>query len=192
MRRAALCALVAVALIGASSSASALTETELMTMLAGVTSSRARFVETRQSTMLKKPLVLSGRLIYRRPDRLEKHVQTPYQETIVIEGSRVLVMRQGSDSSRVVALPASGPAQALIESLRATLAGDLAALERHFTVGVAGTRGDWTLKLVPRDAALGAIVLSVGFAGSERRVQRIEVVEAGGDRTVTTISDDDR
>ena len=92
--------------------------------------------------MLKQPLVLSGRLVYRRPDRLEKHVQAPFVETITIEGSRVTVARSGSEGDRVITLPAGSTAQALIESLRATLAGDLPALERHFAVA-------WTARAAP-------------------------------------------
>ena len=62
------------------------TRAELMQVLSDVPSSRARFIETRHSALLKKPLVLSGRLVYRRPDRLEKHVQTPFEESIIDRG----------------------------------------------------------------------------------------------------------
>jgi len=185
-------ALCAIAVIGFPGFAHALTASDLMQALSDVPSSRARFIETRHSALLKMPLVLSGTLVYRRPDRLEKHVQAPFAESITIEGTRVSITREGADKGRVFTLPASGPAQALIESLRATLAGDLPALERHFAVAVAGGREDWTMSLTPRDSALGAAVLRVDFAGRENRVQRIEILEAGGDRSVTTISDDGR
>ena len=184
--------LAAIAALGFPGLAHALEAAELMQVLSDVPSSRARFIETRHSALLKKPLVLSGRLVYRRPDRLEKHVLTPYEESITIEGTRVSITRQGAEPGRIFTLPASGPAQALIESLRATLAGDLAALERHFAVAVSGTRGDWTISLTPRDPALGAVVLRVEFAGKGNRVGRIEVLEAGGDRSVTTVSDENR
>ena len=161
-----------------------------MHLLSEVQSSRAHFVETRHSSMLKKPLVVSGLLVYRRPDRLEKHVQAPFIESITIEGSRVTVARGGAHAERVIALPAGGTAHALIESLRATLAGDLGALERHFAVAVAGTRGAWSMSLTPREATLP--VVRVEFAGKDSRIQRIEVLESGGDRTVTTIDDEVR
>jgi outer membrane lipoprotein-sorting protein len=179
----------AIALLGVPGYAHALTPAELMQVLSDVPSSRAHFIETRHSAMLKKPLVLTGRLVYRRPDRLEKHVQAPFEESITIEGTRVSITRPGGDPTRVFTLPASGAAQALIESLRATLAGDLPALERHFAINVSGTRGDWTMSLTPRDAALGAVVLRVDFAGRDNRLQRIEVLETGGDRSVTTIDE---
>src|SRR4029453_10340205 len=66
-----------------------LTITELMQMLGSVESASAKFVETRHSALLKSPLVLQGTLAYRRPDRLEKHVLSPYDERITVEGSRL-------------------------------------------------------------------------------------------------------
>ncbi len=184
--------LVAIVVLGVPTFAHALTTIELMLHLSEVQASRSHFTETRHSALLKKPLVLTGRLVYRRPDRLEKHIQTPFEESITIDGSRISIARQGADAGRLFTLPASGPVQALVEGLRATLAGDLPSLERHFAVAVAGAREDWKLSLTPRDAALGAAVLRVEFSGSGNHVQRIEVLEAGGDRAVTTISDDRR
>jgi len=182
--------LLAAAWLVAAAGAQAFSPQELMQLLAEVPSARASFVETRESAMLKKPLTSSGRLVYRRPDRLEKHVLTPFVETITIEGSRVTIARAGAEADRVFTVPASGAAQALIESLRATLAGDLAALERHFAITVTGSRSGWTLQLTPRSATLP--IVRVDFAGREDRIQRIEVVETGGDRTVTTIGDEVR
>lgn len=184
------CVAIAFALAIASA-AHALTAAELMRTLAEVGASRATFVETRHSALLKDPLVTQGRLVYRRPDRLEKHVRSPFEQSVTIEGERVVVGGQGGAPARSIALP-PGPAQALIESLRATLAGDLPALERHFAVTVAGSPNAWTLTLAPRDPALGALVSRVDFAGHGARVQRIEVLEASGDRTVTEITAESR
>jgi outer membrane lipoprotein-sorting protein len=184
-------ALIAAVGLCAAGRAVAFSPAELMHLLADVQASRAHFIETRHSAMLKQPLTLSGRLVYRRPNRLEKHVQTPFVETITIEGSRVTVARGGgADTDRVITLPAGGTAQALIESLRATLAGDLPALERHFAVAVTGSRSAWSMSLTPRAATLP--VVRVDFSGKDSRIHRIEVLESGGDRTVTTISDEVR
>ena len=161
-----------------------------MKQLAGGGSSRVRFTETRHSALLKQPLVLTGTLAFERPDRLEKRVSTPFSEVVAIEGSRVSITRPG-EAGRTLVVPA-GPARALVESLRATLAGDLAALTRHFGVDVGGASDDWTMTLTPRDAALASTIVRVDFAGNGNRVRRIEVVEAGGDRTVTTIQDEVR
>ena len=62
-----------------------------MRAFAGVQSARARFTETKQLALLKAPLVLTGTLTYQRPDRLEKHVLTPYDERIAIAGTEISV-----------------------------------------------------------------------------------------------------
>jgi outer membrane lipoprotein-sorting protein len=178
--------ILAVAMLAASA-AHAVTISELMQRLAGVPASQARFTETRHSSLLKTPLVVTGRLVYRRPDRLEKHVQSPFAESTVIEGSRVS-MAKGGEAGRTMTVPA-GAAQALVESLRATMAGDLPALERHFTVHLQGSLEDWTLTLIPREAALADIVTRVEIAGANASLRRIEVLEASGDRSVTVIED---
>lgn len=172
------------AVIAAGAQAEPLAARELMRELANVPASEVRFTETRTSAMLKTPLVVSGRLVYRRPDRLEKHVERPYAETTVIERSRITVTRP--DASQTSTVPPGAP-QALVESLRATLAGDLPALERHFNVHVAGDSQAWTLTLVPRDAQLAATVLRVEIAGAASSLKRIDVLEASGDRTQTSL-----
>ena len=176
---------VAFMTLAASASAQALSALELMQRLATVPASQASFTETRHSSLLKTPLVVTGRLVYRRPDRLEKHVQSPFIESTVIDGSR-LSMTRGGDAGRTMNVPA-GPAQALVESLRATLAGDLAALERHFNVHLQGNLDAWTLTLIPREAALADVVTRVEIAGNDANLRRIEVLEASGDRSVTVI-----
>jgi hypothetical protein len=183
-RAAAACAL---AMLAFAAPARALEPDALMKRLATVPASEARFTETRTSSLLKTPLVVSGRLVYRRPDRLEKHVQRPFVESTMIEGAKV-TMSRGQGDTRTLTIPA-GAAQALVESLRATLAGDLSALQRYFTVHVDGTIAAWTMTLVPRETELSGYVLHVEIAGEDARLRRIEVHEASGDRTVTVLED---
>ncbi len=184
---------LALALLAASTPAVAVADAgvaEIMRMLSEVPAARSRFVETRTAAMLNAPLVLTGRLSYRRPSHLERQVLTPYEERTTIDGVDV-VIESGKGATRRMSVP-PGPLQALLESTRATLAGDLPALERHFTVEATGPREAWRLVLVPRDPALGALVTRIEFDGAKDRVLRIEVLEPGGDRTSTIVSDDSK
>ena len=74
--------------------------------------------------------------------------------------------------------------------LRATLAGDLPQLERHYKLDFSGARGGWTLRLAPRDAQVKGYVETITLAGAEARLRRIEIVEASGDRSVMRILHD--
>ena len=165
---------------------------ELMQLLAAVPSARARFTETKDMALLNKPLVVTGRLVYVRPDRLERHVLTPNEERVVIAGSEVTVEDRARGRSRTFSSAAHPALLALVESLRATLAGDLAALERHFAVTLEGQRDAWTLVLVPRDAQMIQAIVRIRIGGVDGSVRRIEIDEASGDRSVTSIVEDPR
>lgn len=183
MRRAS--AIVAMWLVVAPLFAQSISVSQLMTMLAGVSESEARFTEIRESLLLKAPLVISGQLAYRRPDHLEKRIETPFSEVTVIDGTRITVSKGGA-AERSYSVPTGAP-RALVESLRATLAGDLAALERYFEVHARGAADAWSLTLIPRAAELSNYVTRVEIAGSKEQLSRIEVIEASGDRSLTTL-----
>jgi predicted LPLAT superfamily acyltransferase len=100
---------VARACRGARGAGDPLTVPELMQMLAGVESARASFVETRESALLKTPLVLKGTLSYRRPDRVEKHVLSPYDERIIVEGGQLTLENRAQNRRKTLAV-GSAPA----------------------------------------------------------------------------------
>ncbi len=74
-----------------------------------------------------------------------------------------------------------------IESIRATLAGDRAALEQVFQLTFEGSFDTWTLTLMPRDAKLSRTVQQIDIAGERDTIHRVEIREADGDRSVMTI-----
>lgn len=160
---------------------------ELMKVLASVESANATFVETRYSSLLKSPLVSSGTLSYRRPGLLEQHVQFPRDERFVLQGDHLTI--ENASGTKTVALRAGEATGvgALIEGIRAARAGDLAALKRSFDVNVSGTRSSWQLQLLPRTPGLAKYVRDISIAGNSARIERIEVHETSGDRTVMEI-----
>ena len=176
-------------LLPATAGAATLTAADLMKMLATVESANARFVETRTSALLKAPLVLQGTLAYRRPDRVEKHVTSPYDERITVEGGRLTLENRAQNRKKTVQVSSAPGLAALVESIRATRAGDLDALQRHFALQVEGSRDRWTLTLKPLDAQLAGYVTQLTLSGSETRIGRITVEEAGGDRSVMEIEE---
>ena len=161
---------------------------ELFAALAQAKPARTAFHETRHLALLDKPVESSGELSFTPPARLEKKTLAPKPESVVVDGD-VLTLERGG-RKRTMRLSEQPAIAVLIESLRATLAGDLPALERHFAVAVSGSRSDWSMTLTPRGATLP--IVRVAFAGKDNRIQWIEVLETGGDRSVTTIGDEVR
>ncbi len=160
----------------------------LMGELAQVQTSRARYSEVKRVAMLQKPLQLSGTLFYERPGRIEKRQTLPVEEVIRVDGGWLTVEREGK--TRRVALQSASLVAALVESLRATLAGDGAELERLYSVRVQGTRQRWTLALTPREVEVAGVVKNIVIAGSGSRIVRLEILEPGGDGSVMTIREE--
>jgi len=163
---------------------------ELMHEMAQVQSRQSRFVETRHVAMLTRPLELKGSLTYERPNRLSKHVESPFDETLTVDGDALSLVNRTKGEQRSLSLKEQPVLRALVESVRATLAGDGAQLERHYQVQFSGTENAWQLRLVPRDTKLRSFVESVTMTGAGDRLQRIETLEGAGDRSVMTILHD--
>ncbi|MSP98322.1 MAG: outer membrane lipoprotein carrier protein LolA [Betaproteobacteria bacterium] len=164
--------------------------TALMEMLALVPAANGRFTETKHSTILSTPLVLKGTLVYVRPDRLEKNVVAPYEERTMIVGNSVTIYNRALMQTRTFSLDSFAPVSAFVESMRATLAGDRAALERHYSVRLEGQAQAWTLTLMPREQKLASLLKRIQIAGVRGNLKRIEVEETSGDWSVTLISPD--
>lgn len=158
---------------------------QLMQTLARTRVSRATFVEKKQIAMLDAPVVSSGELLFTAPDRLERRTLKPRPETVVLEGGTMTLTRgERQMVLKVEDYPAIG---ALTESIRATLAGDRAALERHYTLQLAGNPARWSLVLTPREARTRALVLEIRIDGERGEVRTVEIEQSDKDRSVMTI-----
>jgi hypothetical protein len=158
-----------------------------MTELGRVQHSSARFVERKFLKVLKSPLELSGTLTYDAPDRLVKRTLEPAGETLTVDDDRLVIERKDRGPSRTLRMEQYPIVWAFVESFRATLKGDLATLQRFYRVALEGGAQRWQLTLWPRDAKMSAFIESIVIGGGRGRVNRIEVREAQGDRSVMTI-----
>jgi Outer membrane lipoprotein carrier protein LolA-like len=158
---------------------------QVMALLAQRTQGRVAFSEVHELAMLKRPVKSSGELVYVAPDRLEKHTFEPQPQTLVLDHG-VLSAQRGR---HMYAVPLSDAPQVVpfVESVRATLAGDTAALERYFTVGFEGDLTHWRLSLVPRDPRIAKSVLAIHMEGERGAIRTVEIRESDGDRSLLTI-----
>ncbi len=159
---------------------------ELMQELAQVKTAKARFTERKHIAILNAPLDSSGTLTWTAPGKLEKHTTAPRQESLVLDGDRLTLERQGK--RRTFALQEHPVIWSFVESIRSTLAGDLATLTRFYEVGLEGTQRQWRLTLKPVEPAMQGVVSEIRIEGSRDRVGVIEIVETQGDRSVMTIA----
>jgi hypothetical protein len=156
---------------------------DVLGQIAKAATAEVRFTEVRTLRLLKTPLVSSGYLRYTPPDRLQRESLQPVHEVVTIEGAQVLIERDGAQTA--VALAAGSPPAVLVHTLRAVLSGDVKQLESMYAASAMGSIERWTLLLEPKSPQ--AAVREIRLAGNGGTVDQIEVLERGGDKTVTTL-----
>ena len=154
----------------------------LMANMHTVRSSTAHFVETKYLHLLNQAQRSSGQLNYVAPNYLQKATTEPRSARLTINGDRLTVEQQG-ERTREISLRDFSEIGVLVESVRATLAGDLPALTRYFTATLEGNANLWTLTLTPRDAKSREMVASIRIQGERTAVRDVRTLEADGDRT---------
>jgi outer membrane lipoprotein-sorting protein len=175
---------------GAPAAAADWSAEQLMRELAQVKSARAKFVERKHMAILNAPLESSGTLIYTAPDRLEKHTLAPRQESLVLERDRLTLENKERNQRRTFGLQDHPVLWAFVESIRSTLAGDLATLSRFYQVTLDGSERRWRLTLKPVEAGMQNVVSEIRIGGARNRVTSIEIIETQGDRSLMTIAGD--
>ncbi|RZL03265.1 MAG: outer membrane lipoprotein carrier protein LolA [Rubrivivax sp.] len=158
----------------------------LMQLQAQTKSSRATFVEQKYLSSVETPLESSGELSYQAPDRLEKRTLKPTPESLVLDKDTLLLERKGR--KRSIPLQSYPEVGAFVESIRATLAGDRAGLDRNYQIELEGKRERWRLLLKPLHAKAAAMVSQIRLSGQGEQVETIEILQGNGDRSVMTIT----
>ena len=158
---------------------------ELMRTLAQHAGGRAAFVERKYLAVLDRPIESSGELVFTPPRHMEKRTLKPKPEVLVIDADNLSVEREGRSYSAL--LSQYPEVAALIDSVRATLAGDLGALRSQYRVELDGSAAHWTLTLLPSDTRVAALVLRIRIAGSGDAVRSVEILQADGDRSLMNI-----
>jgi hypothetical protein len=156
---------------------------DVLALLAQRQHAEASFTEEQQLAVLTQPLRSSGRLIYDAPDHLEERTLTPRPQSLILDHGQ-LSMKIGARSRtvRLVDYPQLAP---LIDSIRATLAGDKAGLERIFTLTFAGSLEHWQLQLTPRDAH--SLLTQIDLSGARDAISEVRMRQRDGDQSIMHI-----
>ncbi len=168
-----------------SAQAAQLSVGHLMAALAGNRHGAATFTEKKYLAILDQPVESSGELLFIPPAHLEKRTLKPKVETLVLDGDVLTIERRRQ--KHILQLKDHPEVAGMIESIRATLAGDRKALERVYYLDLRGSSERWTLVLIPLDARVGKVIARIRMEGSQDEVRTVEILQADGDRSVMSI-----
>ena len=145
------------------------------------------FIEARFSSLLSRPLVVSGELRYLGPGSLERIVRKPYSESAAIHGSAVTV-RRGNATPRHFSLEQAPQMRSLVASFSALLSGEVANLRSAFALDLHGTESDWTIGLTPIDPRVHANIRSILVSGSGTEPRCLTTYQANADIDVLLLA----
>nr|WP_242651322.1 LolA-related protein [Lysobacter tolerans] len=158
----------------------------ILSKLAQPTPMRTNFVEVRSSRLLKNPLRLYGE--YRRPDdkTMIRDVRAPYGETTTIRGDQVTIAR-AAKSPRTFSMSRAPQLAGMQASFGALLSGDERAIARDFTLTTTGTRAQWRMQMLPKQAALKQYVRDITLYGRGSELRCIETRAVKGEEVQRTL-----
>jgi hypothetical protein len=160
---------------------------QMMAAMAAVRAERAYFEEEKHFAILQQALHSTGQLAYRAPSYVLKQTLTPQFESLEVDGDWLLTI-DSEQAQRRLYLPGYPLLQALVESVRSTMAGDLNRLAQFYTLAIEGGPDDWILRLTPLQPDTRQFLAGVIVRGRDNRIATVETLEADGDRSVMTVS----
>lgn len=163
---------------------------QLMQGMAELKSTRRKFTERKYMSVLTAPLESSGVLVYEAPGRLEKRTLKPKEESMVLNQGVIVIENKARHMKRTMMANQYPAIGAFVEGIRATLAGDLKTLTRYYQIRLEGNAAHWHLQLTPNDQAARDLVREIVLEGRGKSMDSIEIIEAGGDRSVMAVGEE--
>lgn len=160
---------------------------QLMQSLAEVKEAKGNFVENKFLSVLNRPLESTGVLLFQAPGHLEKHTLTPKAEILVLDQGVLTIDNKARNIKRTLVLQEYPTIWAFVESIRATLAGDLPTLKRFYKIELEGNAAHWKMRLLPVESKMREMISEIRIVGHSTWVDSIETMETNGDRTLMKV-----
>jgi outer membrane lipoprotein-sorting protein len=148
---------------------------------------RARVTQTKHVSLLDEPVVSTGHLAFKKPDRLLLEMDSPRPLKVIVNGTRISV--PGLDAEAEKALAAAPTT--MLSRLQAIFTGDLAVLEQSFEVRASEDERGVAVALQARDARMFNTVqaMELRFARPGLLLHEIRIRNALGDELDIVLDD---
>jgi outer membrane lipoprotein-sorting protein len=146
--------------------------------------SQRHFTETRQTRLLKKPMVSEGTLTFIPPATFVKTIKTPGEEEATIAGNIVTLKKREEHGYRIdrIALDGHPALEGTLGSFVHLMRGEKAALEKLFTTETSGSEEAWELTLTPRSQEMLEYIQEIRVEGGKGDLSTITYEETNGNQ----------
>lgn len=144
------------------------------------------FEQAKQVKGFKRPLKSSGAYVVTKGQGVQWNTLKPFPSELTVKAEEISSRANGAEVFRLDAK--SEPTVRLITQLLfSLLAGELAALESHFTASGEVKAESWHIELHPKSGGLKKVFASITLDG-DRAVRSVLLKELNGDSTAITLS----
>lgn len=148
---------------------------------------RGNFTQNKQIKGFSKPLLSSGDFIVSREQGVIWRTAKPFPSVLKLTRDEIVASEGDAVTFRLSAK--SEPSVRIINGLMFSLLnGDVAALDKQFTISGTTMAGQWSLDLKPKQVALAKLIRGIALKG-DAHVRDIAIDEANGDNTQIRFSD---
>ena len=140
------------------------------------------FIQEKHVSMLKEPLISSGRFVYEKPDRLYWEIIKPSPAGFVVRGGKARRWEGDPHKAETFDVQREPVARAIVEQVSAWARADFPWLEKRYRITITEDRPT-SLKLLPLSSQEKKYVshLIIAFSGDWSHVISVEIHEKGGD-----------
>ncbi len=150
----------------------------------------SEFRQERRLSMLKQPVISSGRFAFEKPDKLRWETAGPDPFGFFVNGNEAQQWK-GKDSARQpFDLQGNPVLKLIVDQIIAWTSGDFKAIEKQYAITV--VRDNPVLfRLVPKSSREKKYIrqILISFEPDTNYAKRVEIVEQGGDSTVIEFFD---
>jgi outer membrane lipoprotein-sorting protein len=174
-----------------------LSETDLKTLLAGIRQNRntqADFQEQRMIRLMKKPILSSGKVWFRPPNKFRREVKGSSPSLTVSDGRQLWIYYPNFKSAERYPLGKGSPLDSTVAAINSSL--NLENIENSFQITatkIDPPQAGYELTLLPRASSMKRVFQKLDLRINDQlRVEHTDMLLPNGDRIVTTYSNQTR
>lgn len=142
---------------------------------------RGEFEQKKVIEALGRPLVSRGDFVFARDHGVIWRTRTPFAQTVQLTRTGI-TQEQGGQVLFTLSADREPAIRAMSEIMLPLFSADFKRLERYFHISGEAKGGNWRVVLDPIPAVLAQVFRQIRLDGASH-IQRVELLEANGDRT---------
>lgn len=158
--------------------------------VAGFRTLKTEFTQEKRLAVFQNAVVLKGRIVLQKPDRIAWHVDTPVRYSVVISDASVRQWDEDTGRVQEISLAKNPVLQNALHQLTVWFSGSYGSLLKGYDVEVAQA-SPAAFRFLPKGTNMAAKVVKeirIEFREDHKYLRKLTIIEQGGDSTDITFT----